>query len=94
MLKTHTNVQLPRLRRPLDSGRRKYQFDTMAVGSFFFIPGMTRNTFSPHASATGKKLNRKFATRLTTMMEQIDGWIEVPADHPHAVQGVGVWRIK
>jgi hypothetical protein len=94
MYEARPNVPLPKLRRPTAGARRKYPFDTMAVGAFFFVPGRTPNAFAPHVSATGKKLGRKFSVRAATMMEQLDGnWIVVEADHPYAVAGVGVWRV-
>ena len=89
MVEAHDNVKLPARKRIV---RNRYPLDTMAVGTFYFLPNKCTKQVTPHVSARSKKLGRKFATRTCTMMEQIDGWIEVPADHPYAVRGVGVWR--
>ena len=93
MYETHSNVPIPKRRR-VAGVKRIYPFDTMAIGAFFFVPGKTIQQMAPHACVMGRKLRRKFETRSTTMMEQIGGWLEVPADHPHAVWGIGIWRVK
>ena len=90
MVDTHTNVRLPRR---ASGTRNRYPLATMAVGAFYFLPNKRNKQVTPHVSTRGKKLHRKFATRTCYMMEQIDGWVEVSAEHPYAVPGVGVWRI-
>ena len=89
MVDTHTNVRLPRR---ASGTRNRYPLATMAVGAFYFLPNKRNKQVTPHVSARSKKLGRKFATRTCTMQEQIDGFIEVPEDHPYALKGVGVWR--
>lgn len=90
MVEAHTNVKMPR---KVVSARQRYPLATMAVGAFYFLPHKLIKDVSPHVSTRGKALRRRFACRSCFMMEQIDGWIEVPADHEHAIEGVGVWRI-
>ena len=90
MVEAHTNVKLPKRG---SSVRNRYPLATMAVGAFYFLPHKDAKQVTPHVSVRGKKLDRKFATRTCWMMEQIDGWVEVPCDHPHAVPGTGVWRV-
>jgi hypothetical protein len=89
MVEAHTNVDLPKR---VNQKRNSYPMATMAVGAFYFLPNKGSKQVAPHVSARSKKLGRKFATRTCTMQEQIDGWVEVPADHPYAIRGVGVWR--
>lgn len=73
---------------------RKYPFDQLAVGEMFFIPHRTKNNISTHASTVGKLLKRKFATRLTYMIQKNHGWVLSKQDVEGAVQGIGVWRVK
>ena len=91
MVSAHTNVKLPKR---IGGSRQRYPLDTMPVGAFYFLPHRATHDVAPHVSVRGKKLNRRFATRSCFMMEQIDGWTEVPADHQYAVAGVGVWRVR
>lgn len=59
----------------------------------FFIPNKTKNTIGTHASTVGKKLGRKFATRLVYMKgNEQDGWENCTAQDEGAVLGIGVWR--
>lgn len=73
---------------------RKYPFDELNVGEMFFIPNRTKNNISTHASTVGKLLKRKFATRLTYMVQKNHGWVLCSPDAKDAVQGIGVWRVK
>jgi hypothetical protein len=70
-----------------------YPWVTMKVGAFFFIPGRDRNTMASLAYSTGKKLDRKFATRLCYMAEGRRGWEWCDEDEPGATLGIGVWRV-
>lgn len=73
--------------------RRKYPFESMAVGEMFFIPGRSKNNMTTHASAVGRKLERKFATRLVYMVQDDAGaWQLCAEDDEGATLGVGVWR--
>ena len=69
---------------------RKYPFDQLEVNDWFFLPGRTKNNLATHASITGKKLGKQFATRLLYVL---DGK-EVDASTEDAVLGLGVWRIS
>ena len=94
MLKTTTNVPVPKAIRPPSTARRVYPFAEMEVGAMFFVPGKTRNTMSPYVSSMGRKLKRKFVTRLCYMRKAKGGWVECKAEHAKAEIGVGVWREK
>lgn len=84
------NVPMPRSRRTVP--RRKYPFEEMEVGDMFFVPNLSENTLVTYVSAVGQELNRKFATRLTYMVQKKKQWVPAAEDTPGAVQGVGVWR--
>lgn len=95
MYAVQKGVPLPKVRKPTATSRRKYPFEEMAVGEFFFIPNKTRNTITAHASAVGKQLDKKFSTRLTYMSQDENGvWGVCDADAEGATLGVGVWREK
>ena len=94
MIDVQKNIPVPHPDKTVPRGpRRKYPFETMQVGDMFFVPHKTRNTLMSHVSVTGKSLGKKFTTRLTYMVESLDGWKQATKDTPHAVQGIGVWRI-
>jgi hypothetical protein len=65
----------------------------MRVGDMFFVPNRDRNALSSHVSTAGKKIGRKFATRLTYMHKTEDGWKPCEPDAENAVLGIGVWRV-
>lgn len=87
-------VPLTRVRRPGVGPERKYPFETMKVGEMFFLAERERNTMVPHASATGKKLGKKFATRMCHCRLVKGVWTPCEPDEKGAVQGVGVWRTE
>jgi hypothetical protein len=88
------NVPIPKTHRPEGSVRRKYPFEDLEVGDMFFVPGKTKNTLMSHVSTVGKRLRRKFITRMTFMIETQRGWKQVKPDTEGAIQGIGVWRVK
>jgi len=88
------SVPIPKKARPALPSRRKYPFHEMEVGDMFFVPGKKKNTMATHASTTGKKLGRKFVTRMAWMRETLEGWEVCDKDHEDAVQGIGVWRTE
>ena len=95
MLKLQSNVPLPRTIRPRARGRRrKYPFESMQVGSFFFVPGITREKIYGHVYQVGKQLGMKFSTRLTYMREVADEWQPCEPDDKGSTLGVGVWRVE
>jgi hypothetical protein len=94
MHEVQRNVPVPKPTKPTAPVRRKYPFEEMSVGDMFFVPGKTKNTLTTHTSTVGKKLGRKFITRLTHMVETLDGWKQAGPDDENAIQGVGVWRIE
>lgn len=69
---------------------RKYPFDKLEVGDWFFLPGRTKNNLSTYACTVSKKLGKTFATRLLYVLNDV----KVDADTDGAVLGVGVWRIS
>jgi hypothetical protein len=84
----------PTIRPSARGRRRKYPFEEMGVGDYFFVPGKTRNTLGTYVCTVGKQLGRKFATRLTYMRRTPEGWERVDADDPGAQIGVWVGRMK
>lgn len=96
MLKLQSNVPLPRTIRPKARGRRrKYPFESMQVGSFFFVPGIKREQIYGHVWQVGKDLGMKFSTRLCYMVKDAAGnWQLCEQNDKGATLGVGVWRTE
>lgn len=92
MFEVRKDVPIPKAMSPKPPARRKYPFETMGVGGMFFVPHKAKNTMAPHASSVGRKLGRKFVTRLTHMLEGPKGWEPCAASDAGAVLGIGVWR--
>lgn len=73
--------------------KTKYPLAEMEVGAMFFVPGLETNTLANYVSAAGKRLGRKFRTRLCIMMQDRKGnW--ALAHEAGGELGVAVWRIK
>ena len=72
------NVPIPDKVMPRNTRESKYPFATMDVGDAFFVP-KDKNTLATHASVVGRRLGRKFTTRMVDK----DG-----------VSCIGVWRTK
>lgn len=95
MLRLQSNVPMPRTIRPTAKGRRrKYPFEAMQVGDFFFVPGITTQQIYGHVWNTGRRLGRKFQTRLCYMREVLGQWQICEAHDAGATLGVGVWRTE
>jgi hypothetical protein len=95
MLKLQSNVPLPRTIRPRARGRRrKYPFESMQVGSFFFVPGIEPQQIYGHVYQVGKELNMKFSYRACYMREVSEEWQSCDQNDKGATLGVGVWRIS
>ncbi len=93
MLQLQSNVPPPR-RRPIVDRRRKYPFDGMQVGQFFFVEGKTRNTIRSYFSSAGRARGMKLTSRLIHA-RQVDGvWEECQPGDKGAAIGVGVWRVE
>lgn len=93
MYEVRKNVPQPKVTRVTVKSRRKYPFEDMEVGDMFFVPNKTKNTLATHVSTVGKKLSRRFTTRLVTMARGEDGWELCDAADKGAVTGIGVWRV-
>lgn len=93
MYEVRKNVPQPKVTRVAPAQRRKYPFEDMDVGDMFFVPHKTKNTLATHVSTVGKKLDRKFTTRLITMVRSEDGWELCDPAVKGAVMGIGVWRV-
>jgi hypothetical protein len=90
-----SNIPLPRTIRPKAKGRRrKYPFESMQVGSFFFVPGIVREQIYGHVYHTGKQIGFKFAVRACYMRHVSDEWQICEANDKGATLGVGVWRTE
>lgn len=95
MLRLQSNVPLPKTIRPTSRGkRRKYPFEAMQVGDFFFVPGITTSQIYGHVWNTGKRLNRTFKTRLCYMRAVMGEWQPCDEHETGATLGVGVWRTE
>ena len=94
MHEVQRNIPVPKPEKAQPSRRKKYPFESMGIGDMFFVPNRSRNNLMSLASSTGRTLSRKFTTRLTYMVESLDGWRQATKDTPSAVQGIGVWRTK
>ncbi|MDR3427778.1 hypothetical protein [Silvimonas sp.] len=95
MFRVQKKVEIPHAMRHTGVSRRVYPYHEMDVGDFFFVPNKEKNTLSSHASAAGRKLERKFLTRLIHAALDIAGtWVICKADDDGAVQGIGVWRVE
>jgi hypothetical protein len=95
MYHVHTQVPLPTRRLHSSDRARKYPFHEMEVGDMFFVPNAKRKTLASHATATGRKIGRKFSSRQITMIEAPDGsWQPCDPAETGAVHGIGIWRVK
>lgn len=95
MFKLQSNVPLQRTIRPRARGqRRRYPFEAMQVGSFFFVPGIERKQIYGHVWQVGKQLGMKFSVRLAYMRQVADEWQPCEATELGATLGVGVWRTE
>lgn len=93
MLKIQKNVEMVKVYREKPP-RKKYPFDEMEVGDMFFIPHKDKNTMMSLASAAGRRLGRKFATRMTFMVEVEGNWLPCTDKAPDRVSGIAVWRME
>jgi hypothetical protein len=65
----------------------------MRVGSFFFVPGITRERIYGHVWQVGKQLGMTFSCRLCYMKQDPAGdWQPCKETDVGATLGVGVWR--
>lgn len=100
MFTLQRNIPVPSTGVSNKSGRaRLYPFADMDVNDMFFVPNRKRNNITSHASSIGKKLGRKFATRMVYMREIDDGeggtyWEMCRSSDEGAVSGIGVWRTE
>lgn len=93
MLKISKNIPIPKAIRPASPSRRKYPFDELEIGDMFFVQDRPKNNLTTHASTVGRKLGRKFETRLCVMHQLRNGtWEPCDASHPKANLGIGVFR--
>jgi len=77
-------------------GKRQsqYPFEELEVGDMFFVPYREKNNLKNRATQLGKKLNRKFVTRVLWMVDTPKGWMPDTEAQGQLVQGIGVWRIS
>lgn len=88
------NIPIPKTMRTAPPPRRKWPLDDMGVGDMFFVPGRDKNNLATYCSTAGKKLGRRFTTRLCYMHEVKGDYVPCEPDVRGATLGVGVWRIK
>lgn len=89
-----TRVPVPRVMRNSSPSRRKYPFDDMDVGDWFFVDGPSKSTFNTYVYTVGRELGVKFSTRRTFMAKDNDNWVPCEPDDPKAVPGVWVGRVE
>lgn len=96
MLNLQRNVPLPSGRRIReDDGRKKYPFERMQVGDFFFAAGKQHRSIRTYFSTAGKQHGIKLRSEQIFARKNADGqWEQCPEDTPGAVNGVGVWRTE
>jgi hypothetical protein len=107
MFKVLKGIPLPKTNRgDLPPRQSKYPYALLDIGDMFFIPNKAKNTLSTHTSTIGKKLDRRFSTRLTYMkfvdaegnvVETTDEngfWAASKEGEEGAVLGIGVWRVE
>ena len=94
MIRVQKQVEIPSTMAHTGISRRVYPYHEMDVGDFFFVPNKEKNTLSSHASAAGRKLERKFLTRLIfAQLDASGAWEICKSSDENAVQGIGVWRV-
>ncbi len=96
MLPIIKNVAPPKAARTVNEARRKYPFAEMEPGDMFFLADRQKNTLATHASTVGKKLGKKFMTRLVRLVEDPadSGLWREPVNGEKGVLGIGVWCIE
>lgn len=107
MFKVLKGIPLPKTTRgELPPRKSKYPYALLEIGDMFFIPNKEKNTLSTHTSTIGKKLERKFSTRLTYMKfvneagepvaldDEAGYWVAAKEGDEGAVLGIGVWRVE
>lgn len=93
MLQLQSNVPPPR-REPVSDRRKKYPFESMQVGHFFFVPGKRRNSIRTYFSTAGKQHGIKLTSKLIYARLIDDVWEECREGDEGATIGVGVWRVE
>lgn len=89
------NEPVARIARSNLGSCRKYPFETMDVGDMFFVPNRNRNTMTTLVCTTGKRLERKFVSRMVYMRDLGDSqWTTCAPAAVGATLGIGVWRTK
>lgn len=96
MFELQSNVPVPKktIRPRSRNRRRKYPFESMQPGSFFFVPGIVREQIHGHVWQVGKDLGVKFTVRACFMMRVADQWQPCDQNDTGATLGVGVWRTE
>jgi hypothetical protein len=96
MIKLQHDVPLPKTIRPNARGkRRKYPFEEMEVGSFFFLPGKRYSQIGGHLHTVSKQLDIKLQARVTYMCQgSKKEWSPCEEGDAGATLGVGVWRTE
>ena len=94
MLPVTRDIPIPKTIRAVPDMQRKYPFHTLEVGDMFFVPERKKNNLYAHVSVVGRKLGRKFTSKLTYMRKTKTGWVVSEASNKTAVLGIGVWRVE
>ena len=79
---------------------RKYPFEQLEVGQWFFVPNKKGKSLWGHISNTGKRLGRSFSTKQVYMrkidlhVDTRERWEACAKDNPNAVSGLCIMRIE
>lgn len=94
LFKVQYDEPLPPVDRRPQNTRRKYPFEQMLVGGWFFIPGKNSRSVGAYVARETGPLEGKFSVR-HTWARQIDGdWKVCAATDEGAKEGTGVWRTE
>lgn len=94
MFETQDNWPLPPVNRAPKNPRRKWQLETMKVGSMFFLPNRAVKSVSAYVSRITRTMTGRWTARACYGVERRGAWHEAQPGDKGAVAGVGVWRIE
>lgn len=95
MLNLQRNVPPPTGRTLKDNdARKKYPFERMQVGDFFFVPKRRYSSIRTYFITAGQKHGIKLRSEQIFARQVNEQWTPCEKETPGAVSGVGVWRTE
>ena len=95
MFQLQRDVPPPRGRRIRDDdARKKYPFESMQIGHFFFVPNRKHSSIRTYFITAGQKHGIKFRSEQIHARQIDDRWQQCEQGDEGATPGVGVWRIE